>query len=115
MTSTAEDEKQFVFVFPPPTATRVILFTFSAVFLADAVTLGVDAPPFEVQVGPLGDDAGTAGTGELAHVVEGFPRVLFELESLGALGFGFFDFRSLAHFVLLALIGTAENRKPATA
>jgi type IV secretory pathway TrbD component len=39
MTSTAEDEKQFVFVFPPPTATRVILFTFSAVFLAAGLVL----------------------------------------------------------------------------
>ncbi len=39
MTSTAEDEKQFVFVFPPPTATRVLLFAFAAFFLAAGLVL----------------------------------------------------------------------------
>ena len=41
---------------------------------AGSVALGVDAPPLEVETGPLGED--------------GF-AVLFELEALGALGFGF--------------------------
>ena len=44
---------------------------------ADAVALGVDAPPFEVQVGPLGQDAGAAGAGEFAHLDRRLPRGSF--------------------------------------
>ncbi len=65
---------------------------------ADAVALGVDAPPFEVERGPLGHHAGAAVARELAHLVEGFPGILCELEALGALGLGFFHLNSLIHF-----------------
>ena len=58
---------------------------------AEAVALGVDAPPLEVGRGPLGHDAGAAIAGEVADLVERLPRVLLELEALGLLGLGFFD------------------------
>ncbi len=56
---------------------------------ADAVALGVDAPPFEVEAGPLGEDGAAAVAGELADLVPGVPGVLGELEALGFLGLGF--------------------------
>ena len=56
---------------------------------ADAVALGVDAPPLEVEAGPLGEDGVAALAGELADLVPGVPGVLRELEALGALGLGF--------------------------
>jgi hypothetical protein len=57
---------------------------------AYAVALGVNAPPFEVERGPLGNDAGAAGAGKSADLIEGLPRILLALEPLGALGFRFF-------------------------
>ena len=39
MAETVEQEKPFVFVFPPPTAVRVLLFAFAAFFLAMALVL----------------------------------------------------------------------------
>jgi len=56
---------------------------------AGSVALGVDAPPLEVEAGPLGEDGFAAFGGEAADVVPGLPGVLFELEALGALGFCF--------------------------
>ncbi len=58
---------------------------------SDAVTLRVDAPPLEVEAGPLGEDGVAALKGELAHLVPSVPGVLGELEALGALGLGFLD------------------------
>ncbi len=56
-----------------------------------AVALGVDAPPLEVEPGPLGQNGVAAAAGELADLVPCLPRVLGELKSFRALGFGFFD------------------------
>ena len=57
---------------------------------AEAVALGVDAPPLEVEIGPLGRHGVAAVAGVLADLVPGLPGVLGELEALGALGLGFF-------------------------
>ncbi len=65
---------------------------------SDAVALGVDAPPFEVERGPFGHYAGAAFARKLAHLVKGLPGVLGELKALGALGLGFFRLNSLIHF-----------------
>ncbi len=63
-------------------------FAFAADAAGDAepVALGVDAPPFEVEAGPLGRDGIAALRRVLAHLVPGFPRVLGELQALGASG-----------------------------
>ena len=58
---------------------------------ADAIALGVDAPPLEVEAGPLGEDGGAALSGEVADLVPGFPGVFLELETLGSLGLGFLE------------------------
>ena len=60
---------------------------------AETVALGVDAPPLEVEAGPLGQHGVAAVAGELTDLVPGLPGVLGELEALGALGLGFFDYR----------------------
>jgi len=67
-------------------------FTFSggAAGDAEAVALGVDTPPFEVEIAPVGGYGFAAAFGVLADVVPGLPGVLGELEALGLLGFGFF-------------------------
>ncbi len=57
---------------------------------AHAVALGVDAPPLEVDGGPLGHHAGAAIAGKCAHFIEGFPRILLALEA-----FTFWAFVSL--------------------
>ena len=54
---------------------------------AEAVALGVDAPPLEVEAGPLGEDGVAALAGELADLIPGVPGVFGELEALGLLGF----------------------------
>ncbi len=46
---------------------------------AEAVALGIDAPPLEVETGPLGEDGVAALLGELTDLVPGVPRVLGEL------------------------------------
>ncbi len=56
---------------------------------AEAVALGVDAPPLEVEFGPLGQDGGAAFAGELADFLPGVPWVLGQLQPLGLLGLGF--------------------------
>src|ERR1035437_8162460 len=67
---------------------------------AYSVALRVDTRPLEVGRGPLWDNAGAAGASEFAHFVEDLPGILFALEALGTLGFGFFYFSSLGHFFL---------------
>jgi len=57
---------------------------------AEAVALGVDAPPLEIEACPLGQDGVAALTGELAHFIPCFPGVFGEFEALGLLGLGFF-------------------------
>ena len=59
---------------------------------ADAVALGVNAPPLKVESCPLRQDGASALAGEGAYLVPGVPGVLGELQPLGALGFGFLDF-----------------------
>ncbi len=68
-------------------------FAFSAGATGDteAVALGVDAPPLEVEAGPLGSDGVASAFGVLADFVPCFPGVFGELEALGLLGLGFFD------------------------
>ena len=56
---------------------------------AEAVALGVDAPPFEVEAGPGGVDVLAAFAGVGADFVPGVPGVFGELEALGFLGLGF--------------------------
>jgi hypothetical protein len=56
---------------------------------ASAVALGVDAPPLEVELGPLGQHGVAAFARELAHLVPRLPGVLGELQALGLLGLGF--------------------------
>jgi hypothetical protein len=56
---------------------------------ADSIALGVDAPPLEVELGPLRHHGGAAFAGELANLVPGGPRILGELEPLRLLGLGF--------------------------
>ena len=58
---------------------------------ADAIALGVDAPPLEVEAGPGSVDVLAALSGVLTHFVPGFPGVLGELQALGFLGLGFLD------------------------
>jgi hypothetical protein len=65
-------------------------FTVGSAGDAEAVALGVDAPPLEVEAGPLGEDGVAALAGEFTHLVPCFPGVLGELEALGLLGFGLF-------------------------
>ena len=65
---------------------------------ADAIALGVDAPPFEVGRGPFGHDAGSAFASEGAHFIERLPRVLLALKALDALSLGFFHCDSFRHF-----------------
>ena len=57
---------------------------------ADAVALGVNAPPFEIGRSPLRHHAGAALARKRAHLVERFPRVLLALQAFLALRFGFF-------------------------
>ena len=69
---------------------------------ADAIALGIDAPPLEVERGPLRHHAGTAGAREGADFVECLPGVLFALEAFGALGFRLFGLHRVGHVFLLS-------------
>ena len=60
---------------------------------AGAVTLRVNAPPFEIKVGPFGEDGGAALAREFLDFVEVLPRVLRALEALDLLGLRFFWLR----------------------
>ena len=80
---------------------------------AYSVTLRVDSPPLEVGVGPLGNDARTALTGEGAHLVEGLPWVLVALQALRPLSLGFLYLDCISHVSSLKIFD--KNRKPATA
>ncbi len=55
---------------------------------ARAVALGVDAPPLEVELGPLRQHRGAALARKLAHFVPCLPWVLGELQAFGLLGLG---------------------------
>jgi hypothetical protein len=55
-----------------------------------AVALGVDAPPLEVEIGPLRGNGVASDLGVGANLVPGFPGIFGELEALTALGFGLF-------------------------
>ncbi len=46
---------------------------------AHAVALRVNAPPFEIEVGPFGQHGTTSLARKFANFLERFPRVLFEL------------------------------------
>ena len=70
---------------------------------ANAIALGVNAPPFEVDGGPLGNDAGAAFAGKGAHLVKGLPWVLLALQALGALGLGLFHLNNFSHFFLFSV------------
>ena len=61
---------------------------------ADAVALRVNAPRAEVGAHPLRRNRRKARTRELLDLVEMLPGVLLALQSLDALCFRFFDFRS---------------------
>jgi hypothetical protein len=65
---------------------------------AHAVTLGVDAPPFEISGSPLGNHARAALAGKGAHLVERLPRLLLALEAFRTLGLGLFFRNNLSHF-----------------
>ena len=52
---------------------------------AGAVALRVNAPPAEISAQPLGSDGIEAFAGELADVVEAFPRILLALQALDPL------------------------------
>ena len=56
---------------------------------ANAVALGVHAPPAEIGPQPLGRDGVEALAGEPADVVKAFPRVLLPLQPFDPLRFGF--------------------------
>ena len=58
---------------------------------AEAVALGVDAPPLEVESGPLGEHGLAAHACELAYLVPGLPGILGELEAFDLLGLRLFD------------------------
>jgi hypothetical protein len=57
---------------------------------ASSVTLCVNAPPFEIEIGPFGKDSGAALSRELLDFVEVLPGVLRELQALDLLGLRFF-------------------------
>src|ERR1043166_4168937 len=65
---------------------------------AHAVALGVDPPPAEVGVEPLGGNGIPAFAGEALDLRVGGPRVELSLETLGALRLGLLD--CLAHVLL---------------
>ena len=67
---------------------------------ANAIALRVNAPPFEVEGSPLGNDAGAALAGKGAHFVKGRPWVLFALQALGTLGACLFYWNNLSHISL---------------
>ena len=75
---------------------------------ARAIALGVDAPPLEVIICPFGNDAGAAFPREGAHLVKGFPRVLFALKAFSPLGFCLFFLDCWCHFSLFG--GNKKSR-----
>ena len=58
---------------------------------ADAVALGVHAPPAEICSQPFGRDGIEAFAGKLADVVKAFPRILLPLQALDPLRLRFFN------------------------
>lgn len=65
---------------------------------AESVALGVNAPRAEIGVEPVGRNRRVAFAGKLANFVEAVPGVLFALEALESLGFGFLGGGHLAQF-----------------
>ena len=60
-------------------------FSVFAADYADAVALGVHAPPAEICAQPFRRDGIEAFAGELADVVKAFPRILLPLKALDPL------------------------------
>jgi len=56
---------------------------------SNAIALRVHAPPAEICTQPLGRDRIESFAGELADVIEAFPRILFPLQPLDPLRFRF--------------------------
>src|SRR5580704_10928779 len=65
---------------------RGLAFAARAADCAGAVALGVDAPPFEIETSPFGEDRVAALSREFLDFVEMFPGVLRALEELDFLG-----------------------------
>ncbi len=57
---------------------------------ASAVTLRVNAPPLEIEIGPFGEDSGAAVAREFLDFVEVLPWVFRALQALDLLGLRFF-------------------------
>ena len=67
----------------------------------DAIALGVNAPPLEVNAGPVRNHAGAAVARKFTDFVKGFPGILCELESLAALRLSLFRFERLRSYFLV--------------
>jgi hypothetical protein len=80
---------------------------------SSAVALGVDAPPFEVHVGPFRRDAGSALPRELEDLFNVIPGIERPLESLNFLGLGFDRLAGCSHCILNS--GPGKTKSPSGA
>ena len=75
---------------------RIALAAFAA-GSSQAVSLGVNAPPFEVRRGPIGRNGRSPVPRKGAYFIKSFPRVFLALDPFRSLRLGFLD---LCHLVL---------------
>src|ERR1700733_13615042 len=55
------------------------------------IALRINAPPLEIEPGPLGKDRTPPILRKLANLVPGIPGILGKFQTLGSLGLGLFD------------------------